>query len=227
MSYVPRSPRRSTSLRAVVDDGASHAVGPVRDMSTSGLFVEARTPLRVGHKVAVVPLIGDLDGERLPAEVARVGERGVALRFLGLDVERRQSLRSIFGGESAHKRRLRGPLPRTQLPPIPRDAPVVLLTDEPAPIPAPVELREDVLELHAALEQLEGQLLELGRKNGVLLDENSRLKRESMALQARLSIKAHLEDELLEAQEMLLELEQAQDALVREIQRLEAIVRRR
>src|SRR4051812_7170140 len=101
MSYVPRSPRRATRLRAVVDDGAHHAVGPVRDMSTSGLFVEAAAPLVVGTRVAVVPLIGELDGERLPAEVARVAERGLALRFLGLDPEVRQSLRRTFSDEPA------------------------------------------------------------------------------------------------------------------------------
>ena len=58
MTYVPRSPRKPTRLRAVVDDGAVHAIGAVRDMSTSGMFVEAKAPYRVGLRVAVVPLVG-------------------------------------------------------------------------------------------------------------------------------------------------------------------------
>ena len=73
MSYVPRNPRRVTKLRAVLDDGRS---GPVRNMSTSGLLVDTlesrSSALTVGRRIAVVPLVGDLDGERLPAEVARV-----------------------------------------------------------------------------------------------------------------------------------------------------------
>src|SRR5438309_10631965 len=111
MSYVPRSPRRATQLRAVVDGVVAggpgegrcvlHAIGPVRDMSTSGMFVEASAKLPVGSKVAVVPLLGELDGERLPAEIVRVADRGVAVRFIGLDPEVRQRLRRTFASDDA------------------------------------------------------------------------------------------------------------------------------
>jgi len=79
MTYVPRSPRRSTTLKAVV--GGSER-GRVRDISTSGLFLETHASLPPGAAVAVVPLLGELDGERLPAQVARVGDDGLALRFV-------------------------------------------------------------------------------------------------------------------------------------------------
>src|SRR5688572_32765932 len=100
-TYVPRSPRRATKLKAMVDGQHTHIRGRVRDMSTSGLFVETIQPLPLGSPVAVVPLVGDLDGERLPAEVARVGKDGIGLRFTGLDAERRQQLRSLALGDAA------------------------------------------------------------------------------------------------------------------------------
>jgi hypothetical protein len=81
-SFVPRSPRHAVRMQAVVDSGACHARGRVRDMSTSGLFVEADAPLVVGQRVTVLSLAGERDGERRPAEVARVVDVGVGLRFL-------------------------------------------------------------------------------------------------------------------------------------------------
>lgn len=239
MTYVPRSPRRTTRLRAVVDDGAGRAVGRVRDMSTSGMFldiVEAGAPpatsgnnaLAVGRKVAVVPLVGDMDGERLPAEVARVGERGVAIRFLGLDAEHRQRLRAIMNGDdnplvqAQQQRRPNSSL--SPLPTIPDDAPVVLITDE---APASVGAAEgatdtfEVFELRGHIEELEGQLLEIIRDKTVLLDDNSKLKRQVVALTARNSLLLRAQDELIAAQERVLEVEQARDALLAEVQRLE------
>jgi hypothetical protein len=213
ITYVPRSPRRATRLRAVVDDGSSHAVGRVRDMSTSGLFVEATMTLPIGQQVAVVPLVGELDGERLPAEIARIGERGVAIRFVGLDLERRQRLRRMFGeqapltGERGGRnegaagatsqrgeRRLRAPPPRAPLPALPASAPVVLLTDDQEASAS--ELVGDVLA------ELEAQLLELGRRNGALTEQ------------------------LAEAEGAVEELLRGEEALMREIHRLEALLRK-
>lgn len=218
MNYVPRSPRRSTKLRAVLDDGS---FGLVRDMSTSGLFVEGTSALAVGRKVAVVPLVGELDGQRLPAEVARVGERGIALRFLGLDPEHRQRLRSIFGDEKLIVTRSSVPLPV-----IPDDAPVVLLTDEPAAVALieSIANADDGQEMRLQIEELESQLLEMIRDKSALLDENSLLKRKVVALTARNSLLNRVQDELLEAHELLLEVERARDALLHEVQRLERIV---
>jgi hypothetical protein len=235
MTYVPRSPRRTTKLRAVVDDGAGRSVGRVRDMSTSGLFVDTsgatdgNAALALGRKVAVVPLLGDLDGERLPAEVARVGDRGVALRFLGLDAEHRQRLRAIMNGDdnplvhAAHA----SPSTHAPLPEIPSDAPVVLLTEE-APASTASAAAEgatdtfEVFELRGHIEELEGQLLEIIRDKTLLLDENSRLKRQVVALTARNSLLLRAQDELLASQERVLEIERARDALLGEVRRLEA-----
>jgi hypothetical protein len=223
MTYVPRSPRRTTKLRAVVDDGAGRSVGRVRDMSTSGLFVDTsgctdgNTALALGRRVAVVPLIGDLDGERLPAEVARVGDKGVALRFLGLDAEHRQRLRAIMNGDDNPLVQAMRPSPSTQphaLPEIPSDAPVVLLTDE-APASSAVAAAEgatdtfEVFELRGHIEELEGQLLEIIRDKTLLLDENNRLKRQVVALTARNSLLLRAQDELLTSQERVLEIERA------------------
>ena len=233
MTYVPRSPRRTTNLRAVVDDGAGRSVGRVRDMSTSGFFVDTsgatdgNAALALGCKVAVVPLLGDLDGERLPAEVARVGDRGVALRFIGLDAEHRQRLRAIMNGDdnplvhAAH----RNPPRHAPLPEIPHDAPVVLLTDEAPSLTGTAEGATDtfeVFELRGHIEELEGQLLEIIRDKTLLLDENSRMKRQVVALTARNSLLLRAQDELLVSQERALEIERARDALLAEVRRLEA-----
>ena len=244
MTYVPRSPRRTTKLRAVLFDGST---GVVRDMSTSGLFVHTsggRSALTVGQRVAVVPLVGELDSERLPAEVARVGERGIALRFVGLNSEHRQRLRSIFGGdEKLLVSRARSLIP---LPVIPDDAPVVLLTDEPAPdvlvprpAPAPADLLvpalisssapgaqrallEQIEELTEQIEELEGQIFQMIRDKG---EENGALKRRVLALAARNALLVRVQDQLREAHETIFELEHAHDAqlqsLFREMQRLE------
>lgn len=239
MTYVPRSPRRTTKLRAVVDDGAGRSVGRVRDMSTSGLFVDTsgatdgNAALAVGRKVAVVPLIGDLDGERLPAEVARVGDKGLAIRFVGLDAEHRQRLRAIMNGDdnplvhAAHNTGTGSTSAMPPLPEIPHDAPVVLLTDE-APAAATTPTGEvatdtfEVFQLRGHIEELEGQLLEIIRDKTTLLDENNRLKRQVVALQARNSLLLRAQDELLTSQERILEVEHARDALLAEVRRLEA-----
>lgn len=220
MTYVPRSPRRATRLSAVVDDGAQRAAGRVRNMSTSGIFVEAAVPpdgrLHPGRRVAVVPLLGDLHGERLPAEVTRVGDRGVAIRFLGLDVAHRQHLRQIFHGDARAARRARDPLPRAPLPTVPADAPVVLLTAAAEEAVAErvdkrvdkrvdrrVDKRVDPLgDNHIdnpgeVIAELEMQLLNLGRRNGELADE------------------------LREARAIVEDLLRGEDALVQQIQRLE------
>ena len=233
MTYVPRSPRRTTKLRAVVDDGAGRSVGRVRDMSTSGLFVDTsgctdgNAALALGRRVAVVPLLGDLDGERLPAEVARVGDRGVALRFIGLDAEHRQRLRAIMNGDdnplvhAAHSH----PSMHAPLPEVPFDAPVVLLTDEaPSIIVAPDGSTDtfETFELRGHIEELEGQLLEIIRDKTMLLDENSRLKRQVVALTARNSLLLRAQDDLLGSQERILEIERARDALLAEVHRLES-----
>ena len=80
--FQPRSPREPSHLRVVVDNAGTQASGRVRDMSSSGLFVEADARLAVGQRVAVLQLAGEHDGERLPAVVARVADRGLALRFV-------------------------------------------------------------------------------------------------------------------------------------------------
>lgn len=235
MTYVPRSPRRTMKLRAVVDDGAGRSVGRVRDMSTSGLFVDTsgatdgNAALALGRKVAVVPLLGDLDGERLPAEVARIGDKGVALRFLGLDAEHRQRLRAIMNGDDNPLVHAARPNPSTPsaLPEIPHDAPVVLLTDE-APSAVATAAADgatdtfEVFELRGHIEELEGQLLEIIRDKTMLLDENNRLKRQVVALTARNSLLLRAQDELLVSQERVLEIERARDALLGEVRRLEA-----
>ncbi len=228
MTYVPRSPRLATRLRAVVDDGARRAEGPVRNMSTSGMFVETGAQLAVGCRVAVVPLLGELDGQRLPAEIARVGERGLAVRFLGLDPEQRRRLRHTFSGDGLSPlldRPRRPSTARGRPPAIPDDAPVFLLTEDGPDTP----VRSS--EMRAAVEELEGQLVELGRRNGALMDDNARLKRESASLLARLtvsqSLRGRLDEELDEARATIEELERAEDALVRRIQALEELVRGR
>lgn len=211
MTYVPRSPRRTTTLRAVV---SGRERGRVRDMSTSGLFVETNASLPRGAAVAVVPLVGELDGERLPAEVARVGADGLALRFVGLDVERRQTLRALIVEGPAAERATRRPHepPRRALAALPADAPVVLLTDEisavhESPVPAPVALEADLL-------ALEEQLVELGRRNARILDDNAALAARVRALEATLAMRGHLEQDLFEAYATIDELEQQCDRLV-------------
>ncbi len=209
MTYVPRSPRRSTKLRAVV---GGEERGRVRDMSTSGLFLETRASLPAGAPVAVVPLLGDLDGERLPAEVARVGAGGVALRFVGLDVERRQTLRALLTDVGGGARVVRRPAaPRRALPAVPSDAPVVLLTDELSEVhetPAPQLGAEQEL---AALEE---QLVELGLRNARVLDDNAALALRVRALEATIAMRARLEQDLFDAYDSIEELEQQYDRLI-------------
>lgn len=211
MPYVPRSPRRTTTLKAVV---GGQERGRVRDMSTSGLFVETHASLRPGAAVAVVPLLGELDGERLPAEVARVGADGLALRFVGLDVERRQDLRALIAEGAGVERALRRPQhpPRRALPALPADAPVVLLTDEisavhESPVAVPAELE-------AELVALEAQLVELGRRNARVIDDNAALALRVRALEAKIAVRGRLEQDLFEAYDTIDELEQQCDRLM-------------
>lgn len=213
MTYVPRSPRRSCQLKAVV--GGTER-GRVRDMSTSGLFLETRVTLLPGATVAVVPLVGDLDGERLPAEVARVGADGLALRFVGLDVERRQNLRALISDGPGVARPVRRPQPpRRALPAVPADSPVVLLTDEisavhetPTTVNAEVEL--------AALEE---QLVALGLRNARLMDDNAALAKRLRALEANIAVRGQIERDLFEAYDTIEELEQQCDRLVDRLMR--------
>lgn len=211
MTYVPRSPRRTTQLKAVV---GGEPRGRVRDMSTSGLFVETHASLPPGAPVAVVPLLGDLDGERLPAEVVRVGGGGMALRFIGLDVERRQQLRAMLGGANTAARPVRRPSTvRLALPPVPSGAPVLLLTDE----------ASDVQELPTApaleveLTRLEEQLVELGRRSGRVMDENAALQLRVRALEAKAALRVRLEQDLFEAYDTIEELEGQVDRLIARI----------
>ena len=231
MTYVPRSPRRATSLRAVVDDGCAQASGRVRDMSTSGLFVEASCALAVGRSVAVVPLLGDLDGERLPAEVARVGDRGVALRFVGLAHEHRQRLRQLVNGSQPML--LPAPALRLVLPPVPADAPVVLLTDEPAAHEPELLLTDAVDETHllrARVHEADARARDAADEAARAVDEIGRHKREIVGLQARLSValsaKARLHDEVADAIETVAEMERAHDALMHRVHVLEELLRR-
>jgi hypothetical protein len=232
--YVPRSPRRATRLRAVVDDGARRAVASVRDMSTSGLFVESSPPLALGTKVAVVPLLGELDGERLPAEVARIAERGLALRFLGLDPDQRQRLRRTFANDNTPLKPPRRSTLRIMTAPIPENAPVFLLTDDDlADAPPPVASTPTLPELasaRATIERLEAQLLADARGRHVIVEENGRLKREAMALQARLSValslRMRVDDDLAEARATIDDLLAGEDALIRRVQTLEELLRR-
>ncbi len=152
MNFVPRSPRRSTRLRAVVDIGARRAVGRVRDVSTSGAFVEADAALAVGDKVAVLSLAGDGADERRPAEVARVDRGGVGLRYLDE--------------------------------PVAGDAPVFILTDDDD------DGDDDV-------GRTAGGPRALRERNAALLEENGALKRQVMALQARLSMRWTTEEALV------------------------------
>lgn len=79
---IARSPRTRSTLRAVLVEGDVHTAGSVRDMSSSGLFIDAPLRLVVGQRVAVV--MGDVDGVRVPTEVVRVvPHQGTAFRFLG------------------------------------------------------------------------------------------------------------------------------------------------
>lgn len=221
MTYVPRSPRRSTTLRAVV---GGEERGRVRDMSTSGLFVETQAPLLPGAPVAVVPLCGELDGERLPAEVVRVGKGGLALRFVGLDVDRRQSLRALLT-DGASARAVRRPSPvRHALPAVPAGAPVLLLTDEISEVhelpsaAAPLSASGSATAgLQAELQELEDQLVELGRRNARILDENAALALRVRALEARVAMRARLEQDLFEAYDTIEELERQNDRLIARI----------
>ena len=211
MTYVPRSPRRTTQLKAVV---GGEPRGRVRDMSTSGLFVETHASLPPGAPVAVVPLLGDLDGERLPAEVVRVGGGGMALRFIGLDVERRQQLRAMLGGGNAAPRAVRRPSPvRLALPAVPAGAPVLLLTDETSDVHEAPALPSAETEL--AL--LEEQLVELGRRNGRLMDESAALQLRVRALEAKVALRARLEQDLFDAYDTIEELEGQVDRLIARI----------
>lgn len=213
MTYVPRSPRRSTKLKAVV---GGEARGRVRDMSTSGLYVETRAALPQGAPVAVVPLLGDLDGERLPAEVVRVGAGGMALRFIGLDVERRQRLRALLTEGDAARAARRPSTLRLALPAVPPDAPVMLLTDEVSEVqerPAPIALPAAEQELQA----LEDQLVELGRRNGRLMDEQAAMQVRLRALEAKVAMRARLEQDLFEAYDTIEELERQNDRLIARI----------
>jgi hypothetical protein len=218
MTYVPRSPRRATTLRAVVDGaGALHARGRVRDMSTSGFFVEGTPPAAaqlLGARIAVVPLVGDLDGERWPADVARVDPQGMAVRFVGLDAERRQRLRALLLGDSQARlvRRPSTMRPAGALPLVPADAPVVLLTDE-ASMDAPTSAagaspaRDD-------LREMEDQLVALGLRAGALEDDNRALAQRLRALEAKLMMRQTLEQELFDAYETVEDLERTNDTLV-------------
>ena len=178
----------------------------------------------------------------------------MAIRFLGLDAEQRQRLRRTLSGDEnnpiferalvpaavtgiytggADTRALRRPsTPATRRPVIPHNAPVFLLTDEPSAPEHPKETSGGVLvDMRSTIQELEAQLMELGKKNGALLDENSRLKRETMSLQARLSVTTSLRDrvveELTEAEETVEELLRGEDSFIRRIQSLETILRTR
>ncbi|MBI1944620.1 MAG: PilZ domain-containing protein [Deltaproteobacteria bacterium] len=213
MTYVPRSPRRSSTLKAVVGGGER---GRVRDMSTSGLFVETHASLPRGAAVAVVPLVGGLDGERLPAEVARVSDGGLALRFVGLDVERRQDLRALIADGPGGARPVRRPQPpRRALPPVPSDAPVVLLTDE---ISAVHELPA-AASAEAELAELEQQLVELGLRNAHVMDDNATLTARVRSLEANLAVRGQIERDLFEAYDTIEELEQQCDRLIARLMR--------
>ena len=209
MTYVPRSPRRSTKLRAVVG-GAER--GRVRDMSTSGMFLETNAALSPGASVAVVPLMGDLDGERLPAEVARVGAGGVALRFLGLDTERRQTLRALLTEGDGGARAVRRPAaPRRALPAVSPDAPVVLLTDEISEVHETPAQHAGAEAEQAALEE---QLIELGLRNARILDDHAALAVRVRALEATIALRGRLEQDLFEAYDTIEELERQYDRLI-------------
>jgi hypothetical protein len=169
VTLVPRAPRKQPDLRAVYDDGKNHHEGRVRDLSTSGLFVECEAELKVGTAVAVVILTGGFDGERVYAEVARVDRgKGFALHFAGLDAGRRQRLRALRDGIPAEKAGLlaRNVEPLEKVPPA--DAPVILLTGGPedalgdptghfdlpvegAPPPPPVEVAPSPFEIPSPL----------------------------------------------------------------------------
>jgi hypothetical protein len=218
-TYVPRSPRRATKLKAMVDGAATHVRGRVRDMSTSGLFVEANGALPIGSPVAVVPLLGDLDGERLPAEVARISKDGIGLRFTGLDADHRQRLRALVLGDDARLVR-RPSTTRLKLPAVPSHAPVVLLTDDPsAEIPLPTVVGQALHE-RDPVEEMAEQLVALGLKNASLEDEIGRLRRHIHALEAKLAVRRTLENELFSLYETLEELEKANDMLVETIRDL-------
>jgi hypothetical protein len=184
MVSLPRSPRSPTTLRALYDDGQVRLSGPVRDMSTSGLFVETEVGLAVGRRVAVVPLLEELEGLRLPAEVVRVASgKGVAVRFLDLDLDSRQRLRAVlFKSRYQDRRPARRPSPvRTSPPPslLPPDAPVLLLAEEEeiAPrrptVPGVRPARGPAPTARIATPSDEAR----ARHVKMLLDENSKLKR--------------------------------------------------
>lgn len=118
MGYVVRSPRQPSSLHAVLVKGSVHTAGVVRDLSTTGLFIEAPAQLALGERVAVVPVLDDLEGVRLVAEVVRtMGRDGLALRLLGNLLP------------DAHKSRTPTWMRSAPLDLLPPDAPSLLLAD--------------------------------------------------------------------------------------------------
>lgn len=142
MSFRARSPRHPSSLRAVFVHGDLHSTGAVRDASASGLFIAAPAPLVVGQRIAVIPLLGDVEGVRLAAEVVRVqGRDGLALRFL--DERLDEGLDEGLDEENAAAER-RGPvwMRRRSLALVPPNAPELLIADDGpedevlAPLPA-------------------------------------------------------------------------------------------
>jgi hypothetical protein len=91
MGQVARSHRYELRFQAAFDDGEVYQTGPVRDLSTSGCFIETESPLPAGRKVRVIPLTtGDDELCELVGEVTRVeGNSGMGVRFLPMsdDVE--------------------------------------------------------------------------------------------------------------------------------------------
>lgn len=210
------------ALRAVFDDGKRHSEGTVRGMWSSGLVVEGSAAPATGQIVALVVLSGGFDGERLMARVAHVEKGSVMLDLMDLDAARWSRLQALVDGKppmmalpvdkpvkpppadapvfilSGGEDLLGDPTDAMSLPPL--DAPVAAV--RPAPNSSPKSPFEIPSPLDGPTRSGEGdieQLIELGRRNTLLAEENARLKQEVARLESQLALKAAVEEELTDA----------------------------
>ena len=140
--FVPRSPRKPVAFHAEYDDGARFLDGVVRDMSTTGLFIECEDTLPPGTTLTVIPLVdSQLGAVRVQAEVVRSagpGRDGIAVRFVNVDAWTREQVRALLRPEGAPASAL-VPAPH-RVPAAEPVGPVLLLTRLEADAVAPPRL---------------------------------------------------------------------------------------
>jgi hypothetical protein len=104
---TPRSPRFSLKLQIIYDDGNSFMVGPVADMSDSGVFIETVMPLSPGTDVRLMPLSPEQNGNfEFEGKVVRKADYdldnhfdripGMGVQFINLSAAQKRDLQTLL-----------------------------------------------------------------------------------------------------------------------------------